>query len=216
MNKLIASLWMLSAAIFAGGVFLMAQSSIAPVGPAEAARQIERHAEAAEKAEGSSSIARSAAAHGLQETEQPEESGDAAVADNGNPVPPLPAKKKDGPAKWMIVADTDGVMRSAPEAEAPMLFGFPVGRKLNVVEEKGDWAKVEDAESGATGWMAASQLAEPGERVAALERRQGADVRRNRDDLEDAWKAEIARQAEHVSRRMGPVGNLLRQALRGL
>ncbi|ODA67535.1 hypothetical protein A7A08_01569 [Methyloligella halotolerans] len=215
MNKVVASIWMASAAIFGLGIFLMAQSAIGPRDIANA-----RNTEAATTLEYRAAIRETTA-------QKPQAKGPVAAQ---NPAPeiqsvslsdqqgamPLPSKKEDAD-NWVNVAGKDAVMRSLPANAAPMIVAFPVGRKLFVRGEKDGWTKVEEPKTSTVGWIQADQLAKPGEmRMARLDR-EGRGVSPALDESESAFSDEWAMKVEDTQarperRRSGPLGGLLRRA----
>jgi hypothetical protein len=61
--------------------------------------------------------------------------------------------------EWAQVAGYSAVVRSKPEASAPVLFGYPVGRPVRVLERKSGFAHVQDLGSGQLGWIKEAALA---------------------------------------------------------
>jgi hypothetical protein len=64
-----------------------------------------------------------------------------------------------GEAAAIQVAARPSPVRAGPSETAPMLYGFPAGRQLRVINCDGDFAQVKDVESGAQGWIKESALA---------------------------------------------------------
>jgi hypothetical protein len=44
-------------------------------------------------------------------------------------------------------------IHGSPSASAPVLYAFPAGRQLRVVSREAGFARIEDVQSGATGWV---------------------------------------------------------------
>ncbi|MFD0986478.1 SH3 domain-containing protein [Methyloligella solikamskensis] len=220
-NKIVASLWMASAAIFGLGVFLMAQSAIGPLDVAkaldtEAVTPLEYQAAiretTAQKPQAKGPVAAKDAAPDMK----------SATASDVHGTMPLPAKKEGGPDQWVKVAGTDAVMRSEPAAGAPMIVAFPVGRKLFVQDEKDGWTKVEEPKTSTVGWIQADQLAKPGEmRMARLGNenrpgRTGPALDESESAYSDDWAMEVEETSVRHERRRGPLGGILRRAFGGL
>lgn len=215
-NKLVAALWMSSAAIFGLGVFLLAQSAI---GPTDVIRARNAEIDAALKHSDTireNTIRKSQAETATAASNLSAEMKSAGRQEEAQAVP-LPVKKEDAPDRWVRVAGTEAVMRSDAKASAPMIVAFPVGRKLSVLAEDDDWTKVAEPNSGTTGWIAADQLDKPGEaRIARLDRGdRGIREGRRADDTGD-WALEMEDgppETRADRRRTGPLGGLLRRAL---
>jgi uncharacterized protein YraI len=57
------------------------------------------------------------------------------------------------------VAAEPALVRSGPSDAAPMLYAFPAGRTMRVIERQDGFAAVQDVRSGARGWIATEALA---------------------------------------------------------
>jgi len=63
-----------------------------------------------------------------------------------------------------VVASTAD-MRSDPSREAALIYALPAGWQVRVISRSNGWVQIQDANSGAAGWVEASALAPvaPGE-----------------------------------------------------
>jgi hypothetical protein len=111
-------------------------------------------------------------------------------------VPGRPGATQSGALQeeWVVVLVSGAGMRATASEDAPVLFAFPYGRNLKVVEHNGDWVEVTDAKSSATGWMKndeVSPIAPPGagppptEAYQQPQEEQGGWFRRRRGGLAD-------------------------------
>lgn len=71
----------------------------------------------------------------------------------------------DGKGEILVTTRLSAIYGN-PSAEAPVLYAFPAGRRLRVIGREGDFARIKDLHSGATGWADARTLA-PGTAAAA-------------------------------------------------
>jgi hypothetical protein len=74
-------------------------------------------------------------------------------------IQPSSATQSEQRNELVKVAGNAAVVRSEPAASAPMLFAYPVGRPLRVVERHAGFARVEDLRSGQLGWIEETALA---------------------------------------------------------
>jgi len=61
--------------------------------------------------------------------------------------------------QWVQVVGSGTGMRATASIDAPILFAFPYGRQLKVVQRNDEWIEVTDPNSSAKGWMPAHALA---------------------------------------------------------
>lgn len=59
----------------------------------------------------------------------------------------------DGASVWVRVNGSVVNVRSGPTSSAQRIGSFPEGTRLRVLERDGRWTKIEDPESGQSGWM---------------------------------------------------------------
>jgi hypothetical protein len=77
----------------------------------------------------------------------------------GLPPLPRPEAHEPRPGEWVQVAGYTAVARSQPSLAAPVLFGFPIGRPLRVIDHNGGFARIQDLGSGQLGWIQEANLA---------------------------------------------------------
>jgi hypothetical protein len=77
--------------------------------------------------------------------------GAAALPSESEPV-------DDGTGEILITTRQSPIYGS-PSASASVLYAFPAGRRLRVVGREGDFVRIKDVQSGATGWADARTLA---------------------------------------------------------
>jgi hypothetical protein len=68
----------------------------------------------------------------------------------------------EGPAEadeWAHVVAGTADMRSEPSMQAPLVYALPAGWQVRVISRKPGWVQVQDANSGAAGWVESSALA---------------------------------------------------------
>ncbi len=214
-SRLVATLWMASAAIFGVGVFLMAQSAIGPQDVAEARnaesdvilkyRDVIRETTAPKHLTKGPALVKDASA----------EAKAAELSPDLNAVP-LPTKKKGDADNWVRVAGTEAILRADPSDSAAMIVAFPVGRKLDLVSEGNGWTKVEEPKTATVGWIKADQLAKPGEiRMARLNRDGSPALDESESDYSDEWAMDVERtevsDMRNDRQRSGPLGGILRR-----
>jgi hypothetical protein len=118
-----------------------------------------------------------------------------AAAPQAAPSQPGVAQSGAPQEEWVVVLVSGAGMRASASDDAPVLFAFPYGRNLKVVENNGDWVEVTDEKSSATGWMKrdeVSPIAPPGAGPPPTEayqqppqEEQGGWFRRRRGGLAD-------------------------------
>jgi Bacterial SH3 domain len=121
--------------------------------------------------------------------------------------------------QWAHVVAGTADMRSEPSMQAPLIYALPSGWQVRVISRQPGWVQVQDANSGAAGWVESSAIAEgPGSNG-----RQGPD---GRPAYGDAYQRPFdPRYAEEGypygqppppwRRPGGPVGDFFRRALGG-
>jgi hypothetical protein len=68
----------------------------------------------------------------------------------------------EGPAEedeWASVVAGTADMRSEPSMQAPLVYALPAGWQVRVISRQPGWVQVQDANSGAAGWVESSALA---------------------------------------------------------
>ena len=70
----------------------------------------------------------------------------------------------DGKGEILVTKGLSSIYGS-PSPSAPVLYAFPAGRQLRVIEREGGFARIKDLQSGATGW--ADERILPGAATAA-------------------------------------------------
>lgn len=68
----------------------------------------------------------------------------------------------DGPPEadeWANVVAGTADMRSEPSMQAPLVYALPAGWQVRVIARQPGWVQVQDANSGAAGWVESSALA---------------------------------------------------------
>ncbi len=217
MNKVVATLWMASAAVFGVGVFLMAQSAIGPQDVAEArnAETTLQYRDVIRQTTAPKQQMKGPVAQDIDSQSGPAQSADLSTDKNAMP---LPTKKEGDADNWVRVAGTEAVMRADPDEAAPMIVAFPVGRKLDLVSEKDGWTKVEEPKSATVGWIKADQLAKPGEmHMARLNRERDLALDESQSRYDDEWAVDVEDTTEvsdmrNDRPRSGPLGGILRRA----
>jgi translation initiation factor IF-2 len=130
---------------------------------------------------------------------------------------PLPGAGEQGPEteEWAAVVAGTADMRSEPDLRSPMIYALPSGWHVRVISRQPGWVQVQDAHSGAAGWVEASALAPsdgPGARPGYGSYRPGygdpyGPPPRYADEGPYPWQA--------PRRRAGEFGDFLRRALGG-
>lgn len=72
---------------------------------------------------------------------------------------PLDLADKVEQVEWVQVSGSVVNVRSGPSASSPRIGSFPEGTRLRVVERGAGWTKIEDPETGQSGWMKGDYLA---------------------------------------------------------
>ena len=71
----------------------------------------------------------------------------------------------EGPAEreeWARVVAGTADMRSEPSMQAQLIYALPAGWQVRVISRQPGWVQVQDANSGAAGWVEATALAPSG------------------------------------------------------
>jgi len=141
---------------------------------------------------------------------------DSAALDQGQ-EPPLPGAGEEGPEQeeWASVVAGTADMRSEPDLRSPMIYALPSGWHVRVISRQPGWVQVQDANSGAAGWVESSALAPsggPGARpgYGGYGQRYGGPYGpppRYADEGPYPWQG--------PRRRVGEFGDFLRRALGG-
>jgi hypothetical protein len=87
------------------------------------------------------------------------------------PVSPTPLSGK------IVVSKRPVEVLSSPSASASAVFGFPAGRPFRVLGGDGDYVKIQDLRSGASGWIEEAAL-EPAPPPAAKQRATGTSTKK--------------------------------------
>ena len=68
------------------------------------------------------------------------------------------AWRRDGPRRdeWAHVVAGTADMRSEPSMQAPLVYALPAGWQVRVISRQPGWVQVQDANSGAAGWVESS------------------------------------------------------------
>ena len=77
----------------------------------------------------------------------------------GDTGKPLDLADKVEKAEWVQVSGSVVNVRSGPSAASPRVGSFPEGTRLRVIERGAGWTKIEDPETGQSGWMKRDFLA---------------------------------------------------------
>jgi hypothetical protein len=115
----------------------------------------------------------------------PEDTQDADASASDGPSPPDGQQEQasipDGPDganpdqperdEWAHVVASTADMRSEPSREAALIYALPAGWQVRVISRSNGWVQIQDANSGAAGWVEASALAP----VTPGEQQQGYD-----------------------------------------
>ena len=64
--------------------------------------------------------------------------------------------------EWARVVAGTADMRSEPSMQAQLIYALPAGWQVRVISRQPGWAQVQDANSGAAGWVEATALAPSG------------------------------------------------------
>jgi hypothetical protein len=67
---------------------------------------------------------------------------------------------KDEQEEWAHVIAGTADMRSEPSMQAPLIYALPSGWQVRVISRQPGWVQVQDANSGAAGWVESSAIAE--------------------------------------------------------
>ncbi|HET7851158.1 MAG TPA: SH3 domain-containing protein [Methyloceanibacter sp.] len=62
--------------------------------------------------------------------------------------------------EWAHVVAGTADMRSEPSMQAPLIYALPSGWQVRVISRQPGWVQVQDANSGAAGWVESSAIAE--------------------------------------------------------
>ena len=85
--------------------------------------------------------------------------------DTGENAAPLPP---DSPLAGKILVSKRPVeVLAAPSASASAMYGFPAGRPFRALSREGDYIRIQDVKSGASGWIEEAALAPAPPPVAA-------------------------------------------------
>ena len=84
------------------------------------------------------------------------------AGDDQNAMGPGGPGAGEGPAEeneWANVIAGTADMRSEPSMQAPLVYALPAGWQVRVIARQPGWVQVQDANSGAAGWVESSALA---------------------------------------------------------
>lgn len=144
MNRLLPSLWLLGAALYAAATLLLTQpfldggsASLAAAHETVVAKQVPSL---------------------VAEPVSPElpVSAPAPATEQDLVEPPAEAIKPHN--EWVAIVGYTAVVRAEPSLSAPVLTAYAVGHGLRVIERKGGFARVQDLSSGQLGWVATSSI----------------------------------------------------------
>jgi len=96
---------------------------------------------------------------GWQDQQGPMQPG---AGDDQNAMGPGGPGAGEGPAEadeWANVIAGTADMRSEPSMQAPLVYALPAGWQVRVIARQPGWVQVQDANSGAAGWVESSALA---------------------------------------------------------
>jgi len=101
-----------------------------------------------------------APSYAVQEPGQPGDDS-ASLDDWQGREAPLPGRGEDGPEteEWASVVAGTADMRSEPDLRSPMIYALPSGWHVRVISRQPGWVQVQDAHSGAAGWVESTALA---------------------------------------------------------
>ena len=120
--------------------------------------------------------------------------------------------------EWAHVIAGTADMRSEPSMQAPLIYALPSGWQVRVISRQPGWVQVQDANSGAAGWVESSAIAEgPGSNGP-----QGPDGRPAYGAYQRPFDPRYAEEGYPSGqppppwrRPGGPVGDFFRRALGG-
>ncbi|MFZ1069787.1 MAG: SH3 domain-containing protein, partial [Methyloceanibacter sp.] len=120
--------------------------------------------------------------------------------------------------QWAHVVAGTADMRSEPSMQAPLIYALPSGWQVRVISRQPGWVQVQDANSGAAGWVESSAIAEgPGSNGP-----QGPDGRPAYGAYQRPFDPRYAEEGYPYGqppppwrRPAGPVGDFFRRALGG-
>ena len=88
---------------------------------------------------------------------------EAAPTQNGGDVPETTgALPQEAQEEWVQIVISGAEVQASAADDAPMLFAFPYGRRLQVISRQEGWVQVSDPHSKATGWIKTAYLAPVG------------------------------------------------------
>jgi len=119
--------------------------------------------------------------------------------------------------EWAHVIAGTADMRSEPSMQAPLIYALPSGWQVRVISRQPGWVQVQDANSGAAGWVESSAIAEGGDPNGPGGRPGYGDGQRPYDPY-NRYADEGYRYGQPPPpwrRPNGPVGDFLRRALGG-
>ena len=74
------------------------------------------------------------------------------------PVQPSAERLTKPRNQWVAIVGYTAVIRAEPSVSSPVLTAYPIGHALRVIGREGDFARVQDLSSGQLGWVAASSI----------------------------------------------------------
>ena len=131
---------------------------------------------------------------------------------------PDAGERHDEVDQWAHVVAGTADMRSEPSMQAPLIYALPSGWQVRVISRQPGWVQVQDANSGAAGWVESSAIAEgPGSNGP-----QGPDGRPAYGAYQRPFDPRYAEEGYPYGqppppwrRPAGPVGDFFRRALGG-
>ncbi|MFZ2019083.1 MAG: SH3 domain-containing protein [Methyloceanibacter sp.] len=136
MNRLLPSLWLLGAVLYAAATLLLTQPFLD---------------------RGSASLA---ATHETIVAKQPEPASPKLPLVSPGELEPTQTSNVTWPHnEWVEIVGYTAVVRADPSDSSRVLTAYPIGHALRVIERKGDFARIQDLGSGHLGWVAASSIA---------------------------------------------------------
>jgi Bacterial SH3 domain len=126
-----------------------------------------------------------------------------------------PGEGQDEQEEWAHVVAGTADMRSEPSLQSQLIYALPAGWQVRVISRQPGWVQVQDANSGAAGWVESSAIA-PGAGPGGPGSRPGyAGGPPPYGDPNDRYAQDGYPYPPPPWRRQGPVGEFLRRALGG-
>jgi hypothetical protein len=148
MKRLLPSLWLLGAALYAAATLLLSQPFLdgVPVSPASAHETV---------------VAKQAPSLAVDPGPMLPVPAQTQLA-KPEPIDPAVEPAVESLTKprneWVAIIGYTAVIRAEPSVSAPVLTAYPIGHALRVIARQGDFARVQDLSSGHLGWVAVSSI----------------------------------------------------------